>query len=213
MATTTPNYGWTVPTSTDLVKDGATAIETLGDAIDASMNTALGTKKAGMVLLNTTSFSAVANQAITSVFSATYDNYRIVVNISNNSANDGDQYIRVRSGSTDLTTSTYAYTSFIKRADTAADVSWTASPGSFVKLGAQDSASSQGQQYSIDIISPFLAQWTKFSGTITSQNDAGAWIGGSVAGLVFNTTSYDGFNLITQNGTFTGTVSVYGYNK
>lgn len=36
MATTTPNFGWTVPTSTDLVKDGATAIETLGDAIDAS---------------------------------------------------------------------------------------------------------------------------------------------------------------------------------
>lgn len=36
MATTTPNFGWSVPTSTDLVKDGATAIETLGDAIDAS---------------------------------------------------------------------------------------------------------------------------------------------------------------------------------
>jgi hypothetical protein len=37
MATTTPNFGWVVPTSTDLVKDGATAIETLGDSIDASL--------------------------------------------------------------------------------------------------------------------------------------------------------------------------------
>jgi len=37
MATTTPNFGWVVPTSTDLVKNGATAIETLGDSIDASM--------------------------------------------------------------------------------------------------------------------------------------------------------------------------------
>jgi hypothetical protein len=37
MATTTPNFGWAVPTSTDLVKDGAVAIETLGDAIDASL--------------------------------------------------------------------------------------------------------------------------------------------------------------------------------
>ena len=36
MATTTPNFGWTVPTSSDLVKNGATAIETLGDAVDAS---------------------------------------------------------------------------------------------------------------------------------------------------------------------------------
>jgi hypothetical protein len=37
MATTTPNFGWTVPTSTDLVKDGATAIELLGDSIDTSL--------------------------------------------------------------------------------------------------------------------------------------------------------------------------------
>jgi hypothetical protein len=37
MATTTPNFGWSVPTSTDLVKDGAVAIETLGDSIDASL--------------------------------------------------------------------------------------------------------------------------------------------------------------------------------
>jgi len=36
MATTTPNFGWTVPTSSDLVKNGATAIETLGDSVDAS---------------------------------------------------------------------------------------------------------------------------------------------------------------------------------
>ena len=37
MATTTPNFGWPVPTSTDLVKDGATAIEALGDSIYASL--------------------------------------------------------------------------------------------------------------------------------------------------------------------------------
>jgi hypothetical protein len=40
MATTTPNFGWSVPTSTDLVKNGASAIETLGDAIDATLGDA-----------------------------------------------------------------------------------------------------------------------------------------------------------------------------
>jgi len=34
MATTTTNYGWTVPTSSDLVKNGATAISTLGQSVD-----------------------------------------------------------------------------------------------------------------------------------------------------------------------------------
>lgn len=36
MATTT-NFGWTTPNDTDLVKDGASAIRTLGSSIDASM--------------------------------------------------------------------------------------------------------------------------------------------------------------------------------
>jgi hypothetical protein len=42
MATVTPSFSWPVPQSTDLVKDGAVAIEALGDAIDASMTDLLG---------------------------------------------------------------------------------------------------------------------------------------------------------------------------
>ena len=41
MATTTPLNGWPVPTSTDYVKDGASSIESLGDAIDTSVGTGL----------------------------------------------------------------------------------------------------------------------------------------------------------------------------
>jgi hypothetical protein len=37
LSTVTPNFNWPVPTSSDLVKDGATAIEALGDSIDASL--------------------------------------------------------------------------------------------------------------------------------------------------------------------------------
>ena len=37
MATTTTSFGWDIPQSTDLVKDGATAIATLGQDIDTSM--------------------------------------------------------------------------------------------------------------------------------------------------------------------------------
>jgi len=37
MATTTTNFGWDIPQSTDLVKDGATAIAALGQDIDTSL--------------------------------------------------------------------------------------------------------------------------------------------------------------------------------
>jgi hypothetical protein len=106
----TSAYGWNIPDDTDLVKNGALAIRTLGNAIDTSMNTALGTKKAGMVLLNTTSFSAVASQAINNVFSATYRNYRIVVNITQTTG-AGGQIIatRLRVGGVSAGGNDYAY--------------------------------------------------------------------------------------------------------
>lgn len=36
MPTTTTNFAWTIPSDTDLVKDGADAIRTIGNAVDAS---------------------------------------------------------------------------------------------------------------------------------------------------------------------------------
>ena len=101
MATTTPNYGWPVPTSTDYVKDGATAIEALGDAIDA---TVFGLA-AGLKLINTTTFSAVSSQSVNDVFSATYDNYKIVCQFS--SSADQEVFFRLRASGSDLTTSVY----------------------------------------------------------------------------------------------------------
>lgn len=48
MATTT-NFGWTTPNDTDLVKDGASAIRSLGSAIDSSMGDLKG-GTAGQIL-------------------------------------------------------------------------------------------------------------------------------------------------------------------
>jgi hypothetical protein len=73
MATTTPNYGWTVPTSSDLVKNGATAIETLGDSVDASLwSSGLGQAAKNKIINGNfgiwqrgTSFTSIANLSYT----------------------------------------------------------------------------------------------------------------------------------------------------
>jgi hypothetical protein len=171
----------------------------------------VGSSNQGLTLINTTSFSAVASQSFTSIFTSTYNNYRVVVNISAVSNNDGDQFIRVRSGSSDIT-SNYIYSSWVKTS-AATDISYNSGGASYVKLGAQDGASAAAQAYSFDIIAPLLTVSTKILANVSMQNDAGLWAGGVVSGLNFNATSYDGFTLHTQNGTFTGTASVYGYNK
>ncbi len=75
MATTT-NYGWTTPDNTAYVKDGASAIRTLGSSIDTTSAT---TNLAGLVLIKTQTIgSGVSSVTVTGAFSATYNAYRIV---------------------------------------------------------------------------------------------------------------------------------------
>ena len=210
MATTTPNYGWTVPTSTDLVKDGATAIETLGDAIDASMNTALGTKKAGMVLLNTTSFSGVASQSFNDVFSATYTNYQVLIEYRP-SANAGMD-LRFRVSGTDNSTSNYStalynYTSSNGGGGQTADnaVSYARVDAGFTGTDGVTS---------LTIFNPFASQKTSIITRTEGFNTSNPILTTTFGGNVFDaTTSFTGFSLIRSSGTMTGSVSVYGYNK
>jgi len=207
MATTTPNYGWTVPTSTDLVKDGATAIETLGDAIDASMNTALGTKKAGMVLLNTTSFSAVATQAVNNVFSATYDSYKIIINCTPTTTNPATQDMRLRlrvSGTDSIVSydSAYWYRLDASFANTKAgfDGAWISGTGNR-RFGSE-----------INVYDPFNTSYTAIFANTTTSGDANQMAASSGTIHVVSA-SYTGFNLVCSSGTMTGSVNVYGFNK
>lgn len=69
---TTPNYGWTTPDDTDLVKDGALAIRTLGDEIDNTVYSNVG----GMTLISTTTLTG-ATVSITSI-PQTYKDLKLI---------------------------------------------------------------------------------------------------------------------------------------
>jgi len=205
MATTTPNYGWAVPTSTDLVKDGATAIETSGDAIDASMNTALGTKKAGMVLLNTTSFSGVASQNITSVFSATYNRYYIAFDVIGSTTSQ-ELTFRFLDNTTPYTTGNhkiqqlYASSTSVNAFRSTTATSWS--------IGSVISTDRQFSQ--LILINPF--ETLKPSGVSQYlESIAGNIILISYGLSADTTTSFSGFQIFPASGTITGKISVYGY--
>jgi hypothetical protein len=210
MATTTPNYGWTVPTSTDLVKDGATAIETLGDAIDASMNTALGTKKAGMVLLNTTSFSGVASQSFNNVFTSTYENYKVFVNWTGTV--DEFLLIRFRAAGSDNTSLNYYSMDFSMLSNSTTLSGGQNNASSSGRFGYQG-ASVETSHLEAAIFSPQISTKT------TGWNGQSVRWGGAVSswrpfgGSLSVTTAYDGFTLIPGSGNISGVCSVYGMAK
>jgi hypothetical protein len=109
MATTTPNNGWAVPTSTDYVKDGATAIETLGDAIDTSVGTGL---------LAWTSYTPVLTSQTGSITSYTVNTAKYVrlgkigilrfsITITNNGTGATSNFITLPAGFTPLNVNNY----------------------------------------------------------------------------------------------------------
>jgi hypothetical protein len=209
MATTTTNYGFDIPQSTDLVKDGATAIATLGQDIDTAMNTALGTKKAGMVLLNTTSFSGVSSQSINDVFSSTYDNY--VIFYKNTTTSTGNVLtLRYRLSGTDTSANYGTQRLYAQGSTVTANRDGVGTDEIFVSDLNNATQSIAG--YQMNIFTPNVASPTVsfISGTTL--------IGGDLypsfsAGFQNSSTQFTGFTLLVNTGTFGGTVSVFGVNK
>jgi hypothetical protein len=236
MATTTPNYGWAVPTSTDLVKDGATAIETLGDAIDASlvnlrggtagqvltktnstqMNFAWAASGASaFTLINTTNFTTASTTSIDNLFSSTYDNYQIRINFTSSTSNN--LTLRFRTSGTDGSTGEYGYALY--QMTTNSTVAFTGVSVGATSLLLCPGESGPYSSLTLNLANPFSSTintsytWQAARGSNSSPylyNYSGAGLDGQAAGKVASRT---GLSLIASTGNLTGTISVYGLSK
>ena len=226
MATTTTNFGWDIPQSTDLVKDGATAIAALGQDIDTAfvdfkggttgqvlkktsgtdLDVEWGTASSGLTLINTTSFSGVSSQSFNSVFSATYENYKIICQIGSNQS-DTNLNFRLRASGTDNSTASSYVLNVINGNDTSLSGARVTSNLAAI---ASISNTQTWSNVTFDIFKPFVATKTIWSGlNVSTYLSAYTRI---ITGSHNQTTSYDGFSLIPVAGTMDGTVSIYGYN-
>jgi hypothetical protein len=209
----TTNYSFPTPADTDLVKNGADAIRDLGDAVDTAMNTALGTKKSGLVLLNTTSFSAVSSVSLAQdTFTSTYDNYRILFRVTSGSASNW-LTLRFRTAGTDNTSSTYESGSLARRTNGAATDTGDGTSANVAYVVGYTTADRIA--LCLDILSPKLAQTTYYSGTAFGASPAGSTTLGSYVtnGAFLNTTVFDSVSFISTAGNITGSYSVFAYAK
>jgi hypothetical protein len=209
MATTTPNYGWDVPTSTDYVKDGATAIETLGDDIDATLYTALGGAYPGLRLISKTTIgSAVAAVTVTSPFSATYAGYRIMVVDSTLSTAVASMHWQLAASGTQSST---GYSYGIAAMDYAANAFRYERGQNTSQIVCGTTYANGGTvSTSFDILNPFAAKASHFIGINYITGSTG--YGGMGGGIHDVATSYNGFRVSASTGTMTGgTIYVYGY--
>jgi hypothetical protein len=211
MATTTPNYGWDVPTSTDYVKDGAVAIETLGDDIDASLFSITGGKNVGLQYITGGTYTGASTVSVNNCFTTDYDYYKLILTNDSLSSGSGNVYIKWR----------------VSGVDSSASYSWGAlgveAGGN--QLGNQGNNQSAGFLISqtrtgagqfaffldiqnVRLATPTQAQWIFTSNTPT-YNTVEATFGG---GLHNVSTAYDGFSIIAP-ANIAGKYKVYGYRN
>lgn len=246
MTNPTSNYGFVLPTSTDLVTDLPADFDvalqgvdtrlkalqpgtTLGDiaysSATANTNTRLGIGTTGQVLtvaggvpswatvasggnwtaLSTTSFSASNAINVNSVFTANYDNYKLIVNFTAASS-DTLVRLRLRASGTDSTTN---YTNLrinqsnatlvaAKNPDSSTDYFWLAY-----------AASPYGEMLNeFTLYRPFLAVPTMYESTSMTGDEQQR-----ITSRHTTATSYDGFSITTPSATLTGTVRVFGYKN
>ena len=203
MATTTPTYSWPVPTSTDYVADGAVAIEALGDAIDTTLSTALGGAYPGLRLVKKQTIgSGVSYVEISNAFSATYDNYKIIINGGVGSTN-----LDLKMSFPGISTGYYTNLQFGAFNSAAWNTANDINSGFYNWMGT----ATTGMIYAeIDIQNPFLNK-PKMVRAIYNTNFVNV---GQSYGANSSTTSVTNVAFTPNTGNITGgTIYVYGYGK
>jgi hypothetical protein len=225
MATTT-NFGWETPDDTDLVKDGAAAIRTLGQSIDTSMmdleggttgqvlskasNTDMDftwttVTSGSMTLINTGGTTLAGATTTVSSIPSGYRNLYIVILNYKPATDDARIYVRVngdaganryRTIDTSTGTSAAGYN----------DTTWTLSLG-------QDNTTAQGisvfniYEYANTSIWKMLQGWSLNNNATSAASESYR----STIGFYNQTGAVTSLEFWNSSGNFTsGTVNVYG---
>jgi hypothetical protein len=161
-----------------------------------------------LTLISSTTFSSSSAHSVNDVFSATYDNYLILINVD--SASTGASLnMRLRVSGSDNSNSNYYWVYYgISATNTTLDPGNSNGAATQWNIGYNDDTN--GSMETINIRNPYLSLVTSFNNSYTGieDNNVYPYHGG---GRTTVTTSYTGFTIFPTSGTISGKVRVYGY--
>jgi len=166
----------------------------------------------GLNHINTTTFTAATNVSLNNVFSSTYDNYKIILNVSASVGTDAAVSFRYRASGSDISTSTYVGQRLLGF-NTSVITGLNAFGTSLHSLSLVTSARADLYYAAIELQNPFLARKKLFRTEIHTADSTPTYYLESHAGWNTTSTSFDGFSIFYAGTSFTGTVRVYGYRN
>jgi hypothetical protein len=147
------------------------------------------------------SFTAQTSVSVNTVFSSTFQNYQILINITASST--AELRMRYRSGTTDNTSSNYRQ-GFMYVGNVVSQAFGSGNNILDTSQNLGDTNSTAGS--SVEIFS-FAPNQTAVTKTLTRLSGSNAFVG---SGALTVTTAYNGFTIFPSTGTITGTIRVYG---
>jgi hypothetical protein len=148
--------------------------------------------------------TTVGSVAVTSAFSSTYDNYKIIIN---GGVGSTESDLAFQLGAT--TTGYYGSLMYGSYGGGAATNAASSNQANFLYCGSADTGNISSN---FDVLAPNLAKKTSMNGQFVRQTTGG--ICGATNSFLNNTTQYTDFTILASTGTFTGgTIYVYGYAK
>lgn len=160
----------------------------------------------GLTFLNKTTFSAVSSQNVDNIFTSTYENYKIIIELTT-CTNQTSINLRFRAAGSTISTSDYSYGEFRYNWNSGGFGGYLAAVNTSL-MEVAETASSQPMRANLEVFSPQSSE--KPFVFFQSANNAFGLGGSAFTNL---TTSFDGFQIFPTAGTMTGSVSVYGYQK
>ena len=189
------------------------AVGTNGQVLTADSTASTGLKWAaaagGFTLISTQTLSAASSLNVNSCFSASYKNYQIIMNMTSATTSDYI-YLKLRASGTDSST---AYYGWLQRNFSSSGTQPTQTSNiSNGTSGFEISGGMKSGRAISDILSPFEAVETGYFGLANMWDSSNSrTISQTWQGMHTAATSYDGFSLLPNSGTMTGTVYIYGY--
>ena len=165
------------------------------------------TSNQGLTLINTTAFSGVASQSINDVFSATYDNYKIIFAGTYPAGVGTGIELRMRVSGADNTSANYDFSIYRANFTNTESFFGAQNQTSFPQL--TNMTTTTGFSIDATMFNPFLARNTDLYASANSETPGRVLTNGThkVA------SSFTGFTFYTSSGSnITGKVSVYGFN-
>jgi hypothetical protein len=189
---------------------GANGTVLTADSAEATgMKWAAAAGGGALTLISSTTFTSSSAHNVNDVFSTTYQNYLVQINMDAPSATGYNQ-LRLRVGGADNTTSNYFWSGIYNVSNnTTPSGEGGAAQSSFTYAYVESAATAQ---MTINICNPFETKATTYTNTSARTNGSQSII--YYNGGAFNaTTSFTGFTLFPASGTITGKVRVYGYSN